>query len=90
MGGGGGGGLTADFARLSTLLLTFITRYICLTKNKIWVFHPDGGGVGAGICSILLHPNTRNLLLLFYAPVSLNFTRCPNFRAQYTFTKNGE
>ena len=58
-------GLTTGFARLSTLSRNFITGYICLTKNKIWVFHPAGGG-GGGICPILLHPNTYNLLLLLF------------------------
>ena len=77
-------GLTAGFARLPTLSRTFIAGYICLTKNKIWVFHPGrggrggGGGGGGGICPILLHPNTRDLLLLlFYQTVSLNFGCCP-------------
>ena len=66
-------GLTAGFARLSTLLQTYIAGRICLTENKIWVFHLKGG-----ICPILLHPNTRDLvLLLFYTSVSLNFGRCP-------------
>ena len=33
-----------------------------------------------GICPILLHPNTRDLLLLlFYTTVSLDFGRCPIF-----------
>ena len=60
--------------RLLTVSRTFITRSICLTKNKIWVFHPGG------IYPILLHPNTRNLLLLlFYKTVSLDFGRCPIF-----------
>ena len=66
-------GLIPGFARLLTLLRTFIVGSICLTKNKIWVFHPKGG-----ICPILLHPNTRDLyLLLFYTTVSLDFGRCP-------------
>ena len=62
--------------RLSTLSRTFIAGYICLTKNKIWVFHPGGEG---GIYPILLHQSTRNLLLLllFYTIVSLDFGRCP-------------
>ena len=59
--------------RLPTLSRTFIAGYICLTKNEIWVFHPRGG-----VCHILLHPNTRDLLLLlFYPTVSLDFGRCP-------------
>ena len=65
-------GLTAGFARLPTFSRTFIAGYICLTKNKIWVFHPGG------ICPILLHPNTCDLLLLlFYTTVSLDFGRYP-------------
>ena len=75
--------------RPPTLSRTFIAGSICLTKNKIWVFHPwggiwvfhpwgGGGGGGGGICPILLHPNTRELLLLlFYPTASLNFGRCP-------------
>ena len=60
--------------RLSTLSQTFIARFICLTKNKFWVFHSGWGG----ICPILLHPNTRDLLLLlFYTTMSLDFGRCP-------------
>ena len=70
-------GLTAGFARLPTVSRTFIAGYIRLTKNKIWVFHPGGGG-GGGIYPILLHPHTRDLvLLLFYTTVSLDFGRCP-------------
>ena len=70
-------GLIAGFAGLPTLSRTFIAGYICLTKNKIWVFHPRGGG---GVCPILLHLNTRSLpLLLFYTIVSLDFGRCPIF-----------
>ena len=69
--------LTVGFARLLTLLQTYIVRSISLTENKIWVFHPKGGG-GGGICPILLHLNTRDLvLLLFYTTVSLDFGRCP-------------
>ena len=65
-------GLTAGFAGLSTLLRTFIAGYICLTKNKIWVFHP-----GWRFAPILLHPNIRSLpLLLFYTTVSLDFGCC--------------
>ena len=37
-----------------------------------------GGGGGGGSAPILLHPNTRDLvLLLFYTTVSLDFGRCP-------------
>ena len=69
-------GLIAGFARLPTLLRTFIAGYIYLTKNKIWVFHLRGGG--GKICPILLHSNTSDLLfLLFYTTVSLDFRRCP-------------
>ena len=81
-------GLTAGFVRILTLSRTFITGYICLTKNKIWVFHPGGGGVGsAPSCFTQAH-----VIYYYYCftPVSLNFGCCPNFRAHYTFTKNGE
>ena len=69
-------GLTAGFARLATLSRTLIVGYICLINNKIWVFH------SGGIYFILLHLNTRDLLLLLllfscYTTVSLNFGRCP-------------
>ena len=65
-------GLTTGFARLPTLSRTYIVRRICLIENKIWVFHPGG------ICPILLHPTTRDLvLLLFYTTVSLDFGRFP-------------
>ena len=78
-------GLIASFARLLTLSQTFIVRYICLTKNKIWVFHPEGRF--APSCFMQTH-----VIYYYYCftPVSLNFRRCPNFRAHYTFTKNGE
>ena len=60
-------GLTVGFACLLTLSRTFIPGYICLTKNKIWVFHPCvcvcvGGGGGGGGGEDLLYlasPNTR-------------------------------
>ena len=52
-------GLTAGFTRLPTLLQTFIVGYICLIKNKIWVFHP-----GKGIYPILLHPT--HVLIYFH------------------------
>ena len=71
-------GLTADFAHLPTLSRTFITGYICLTKNKFWIFHPVGVGGGREIYPILFHPNTCDLLLLlFYTTVSLDFGRYP-------------
>ena len=74
VGGGGGGVLPQASQCLLTLSQTFLVGYICLTKNKIWVFHLRVGG----ICPILLHPNTRDLLLLsFYTIVSLDFGRCP-------------
>ena len=67
-------GLTSGFTRLPTLLRTYLVGCICLTKNKIWVISPWG----RGICPILLHPNTHDLvLLLFYTTVSLDFRRCP-------------
>ena len=31
---------SGSYHRLPTLSRTFIAEYICLTKNKIWVFHP--------------------------------------------------
>ena len=65
--------LTAGFACLPTLSRTYFVGRICLTENKIWVFHLEGG-----ICPILLHPNTHALvLLLFYTTMSLDFGRCP-------------
>ena len=67
-------GLTAAFASPSDTFANFHRRESSLTVNKIWVFHPGGGG----ICPFLFHPNTRDLLLLlFYPTVSLNFGRCP-------------
>ena len=73
--------------RLPTLSRTFIVGFICLTKNKICVFHPvgGGGGGGGGVYPIFIHPKTRNLLLLllllllFYTTVSFDFGRCPIF-----------
>ena len=72
-------GLIAGFVHLPIVSQTYIAGHICLTENKIWVFYlvGGGGGGGGGICPILLHPNTQNLLLLFYAPVSLNFGPFP-------------
>ena len=78
-------GLTTIFIRLSTLLRTFIAGYICLTKNKIWVFHHEGGSAPSGF--------TQTHVIYYYycfTLLSLNFGRCPNFQAHYTFTKNGE
>ena len=69
-------GLTAGFARLPTLSRTYITGRICLTKNKIWVFHPRRGEGGS--TPSCFTPNTPDLvLLLFNTTVSLNFGRCP-------------
>ena len=66
-------GLTTGFVRLSTLSRTYIAERICLTDNKIWVFH--NGGKSAPSC---FTQNTRDLiLLLFYTTVSLDFGRCP-------------
>ena len=72
-------GLTVGFARPLILSRTYITKRICLTENKICVFHPLGrGGGGGGNCPIFLHLNTHDLLLLLcYTTVSLNFGRCP-------------
>ena len=64
-------GITIGFSCIPTLSRTYIAGRICLTEKKIWVFHTGG------ICLILLHPNTRDLvLLLFYTTVSLDFGRC--------------
>ena len=58
---------------LSTLSQTFITGSICLTKNKIWVFHHRGQSVPTYSTQ-----NTLDLLsLLFYTTVSLDFGHCP-------------
>ena len=65
-------GLTAGFARLSTLSRTYIVGRISLTENNFGSFSLGG------IFPIFLHPNTRNLvLLLFYTTMSLDFGRCP-------------
>ena len=58
--------------RLPTLSQTFIAGSICLTRIKF------GSFTLGGIYPILLHPNTRNLLLLLsYTTMSLDFGRCP-------------
>ena len=51
-------GLTVCFVRLPTLLQTFITRYMSLTKN-IGFFH------SRGYLSLLAIPNTRIFYFLF-------------------------
>ena len=77
------------FARLLTLSRTYIAGHICLIENKIWVFHPRGGGGGGGVDLphlaspkhtkfIIIILCIRDLyLLLFYTTVSLNFGHCP-------------
>ena len=67
--------LAAGFVRLPTLSRTYIVRRICLTENKIWVVHLRRGGSTPSCFT----PNTRDLYLLFYTTVSLNFGRCPIF-----------
>ena len=64
--------LAACVVRLPTLLRTYIVRRICLTENKIWVFHLGRGG-GGGSTPSCFTPNTCDLYLLFYTTVSLNF-----------------
>ena len=65
-------GLTVGFARLPKLSRTYIAGHICLTENKIWVFHPRRGS--APSC----FTQTRDLLLLLiYTTVSFDFGRCP-------------
>ena len=67
-------GLTVGVARLWTLSQTYIVGYICLTENKIWVFHPRGEPAQSCFTQ-----NTRDLvLLLFYTTASLDFG-CPIF-----------
>ena len=79
--------LTAGFTCFPTLSRTSIAGYICLTKNKIWVFHPRGGS------ALSCFTQTHVIYYYYYycfTPVSLNFSRCPNFQAHYIFIKNGE
>ena len=60
--------------RLLTLSRTFIAGSICLTKNKIWVFHSGGGGSAPSYFTQNIHDL---FLLLFYTTVSFDFGRCP-------------
>ena len=68
-------GLTAGFARLPTLLQTFITGYICLTKNTR-VF------TRGGIYPSLLYPtHVFFISFFFYAIVRLILDVFPFYRA---------
>ena len=68
-------GLTAGFAHLPKLSRTFIAGYICLTKNKILVFHPGWGGSNPSCFT----QHTYIYLFYYYATVSLNFGHRPIF-----------
>ena len=57
-------GLTVGFARLPTLLRTFIARSICLTKNRIWVFHLGGGGGGGRNLTHLASPKHTKFIII--------------------------
>ena len=79
-------GLTANFACLPTLSRTFIAGYICLTKNKIWVFNPGGGGYAPSFF-------TQTHVIYYYYCLhnrESRFWTLSHFRAHYTFTKNDE
>ena len=57
-------GLTVDFVHLPTLSRTFIVGSICLTKNRIWVFHPGGGGGGGGDLPHLASPKYMKFIII--------------------------
>ena len=70
-------GLIAGFARLPTLLRTFIFRYICLTKNT-------GFFTRGGIYPYLLYPtHVFFISLFFYAIVKLILDVVPIYRAHH-------
>ena len=69
--------LTIGFARLPTLSLTFITGYICLTKNTR--FFTRGG-----IYHSLLYPTSVFFIsFFFYATVRLILEVVPFYRAHH-------
>ena len=78
-------GLTACFAHLPTLSRTFIAGYICLTKNKIWVFHHGGGDLPH-----FASPKHTKFIIIILCIRESQFWTSSHFRAHYTFTKNGE
>ena len=70
-------GLTTGFTRLPTLLRTFITRYICLTKNTM--FFTQGG-----IYPSLLYPTHVFFISFFlYVIVRLILDVVPFYRAHH-------
>ena len=70
-------GLTAGFARLPTLSRTFITRYICLTKNT-------GFFARGGIYPSLLYPSHLFFIsFFFYAIVRLILDVVPFYRTHH-------
>ena len=70
-------GLTAGFARLSTLSRTFIAAYICLTKNTEFFTR-------WGIYPLLLYPiHVFFISFFFYATVRLILDVVPFYRAHY-------
>ena len=73
-------GLTVGFVRLPTLWRTFISGYICLTKNTI--FFTRGG-----IYPSLLYPtHVFFIFFFFYATVRLILDIVPFYRAHHRTT----
>ena len=71
-------GLTAVFARLPTLSQTFITGYICLTKNIEFFF------TRGGIYPFFLYPtHVFSISFFFYETVRLILVVVPFYRAYH-------
>ena len=74
-------GLTAAFALLPTLSLTFIARYICLTKNT--KFFTRGG-----IYPSLLYPRHIFFISFFLCNRDTHFGHCPILPSPPSNTKH--
>ena len=74
-------GLTTGFTRLPTLLRTFITRYICLTKNTM--FFTQGG-----IYPSLLYPTRIFHFIFLVCNRETHFGRCPILPSPPSNTKH--